>query len=104
MTSKFSDNPPAEYPYYYKDNPLQHFTNNNYTREEKIEITIQLEADYKAGMLSVANCRWIYNNSRYGSFTATRIMDDMMKKNIIKKNPISNDKRLFHKERSKFDW
>ena len=104
MSNKFSATPPEESPYYYKDKPLQHFYKNNYTKEEKLEITIQLQSDYEAGMLSVSQCRWIYNNSRYGSFTATKIMDDMMKKDIVKKNPISNDKRLFHKPKNTFDW
>jgi hypothetical protein len=27
-----------------------------------------------------------------------------MKKNILKRNPITGDKRLFNKEKSKFDW
>jgi len=105
MSDKFSATPPAEsHLYYYKDKPLQHFYNNNYTKEEKLEITIQLQSDYEAGMLSVEQCRWIYNNSRFGSFTATRIMDDMMKRKIIKKNPITGDKRTFHKPKSIFDW
>ena len=83
MSDKFSATPPEEpHLYYYKDKPLQHFYNNNYTKEEKLEIVMQLESDYKAGMLSVSQCRWIYNNSRFGSFTATRIMDDMMKRKM----------------------
>lgn len=104
MNDSFKDTPPEESLYYYKGKPLQHFYKNNYTKEEKLEITIQLQSDYEAGMLSVEQCRFIYNNSRYGSFTATKIMDDMMKKDIVKKNPISNDKRLFHKPKNTFDW
>jgi len=96
MSSKFSDNRPDNPSYYYyKDKPLQHFYKNDYTKEEKLEITMQLESDYKAGMLSVEQCRWIYNNQRYGSYTATRIMDEMMNRKIIKKNPITGDNRRF---------
>ena len=46
MSDKFSATPPEEpHLYYYKDKPLQHFYNNNYTKEEKLEIVIQLESD-----------------------------------------------------------
>ena len=81
MNNKSSDNRPDNpHIYYYKDKPLQHFYKNDYSKEEKLEITMQLESDYKAGMLSVEQCRWIWdNNQRYGSFyTASRIMDEMM--------------------------
>ena len=104
MINKSSGNRPDNPSYYYyKDKPLQHFYKNDYTKEEKLEITMQLESDYKAGMLSVSQCRWIYNNQKYGSYTATRIMDEMMKK-----NPITGDERRFSnpsgKPKTKFDW
>ena len=109
MINKSSDNRPDNpHLYYYKDKPLQHFYKNDYSKEEKLEITMQLESDYKAGMLSVEQCRWIYNNQRYGSYTATRIMDEMMNRKIIKKNPITGDDRRFSnpsgKPKTKFDW
>ena len=97
MINKSSDNRPDNPSnfYYYKNKPLQHFYNNDYSKEEKLEITIQLQSDYEAGMLSVSQCRWIWENKRYGSFTASRIMDEMMNKKIIKKNPITGDDRRF---------
>ena len=109
MSSKFSDNRPDNPSYYYyKDKPLQHFYKNDYTKEEKLEITMQLQSDYEAGMLSVSQCRWIWENKRYGSFTASRIMDEMMNKKIIKKNPVTGDSRRFSnpsgKTKSIFDW
>jgi hypothetical protein len=109
MIDKFPDNRPDNPSYYYyKDKPLQHFYKNTYSKEEKLEIIMQLESDYKAGMLSVEQCRWIYNNQRYGSYTATRIMDEMMNKKIIKRNPVTGDSRRFSnpsgKTKSIFDW
>ena len=65
MRDKFSDTPPED-SYNYKDKPLEHFHFNNYTKEEKLEITLQIERDFNAG--------------------------------------ITGDKRLFNKEKSKFDW
>ena len=109
MSSKFSDNRPDNPSYYYyKDKPLQHFFRNDYTKEEKLEITMQLESDYKAGMVSAAQLKWIYSESRYGAYTATRILDEMLNKKIIKRNPVTGDDRRFSnpsgKTKTKFDW
>jgi len=106
-SSNTTSAPPSNF-YYYKNKPLQHFYKNDYTKEEKLEITMQLQSDYEAGMLSVSQCRWIWENKRYGSFTASRIMDEMMNKKIIKKNPVTGDSRRFSnlsgKPKSIFDW
>jgi len=106
-SSNTTSAPPSNF-YYYKNKPLQHFYKNDYTKEEKLEITMQLQSDYEAGMLSVSQCRWIWENKRYGSFTASRIMDEMMNKKIIKKNPVTGDSRRFSnpsgKTKSIFDW
>jgi hypothetical protein len=109
MNNKFSDNRPDNPSYYYyKDKPLQHFYKNTYSKEEKLEITTQLESNYKAGMLSESQLVWVFENSRYGSYTATRIMDEMLNKKIIKRNPVTGDSRRFSnpsgKPKTKFDW
>jgi len=109
MINKSSDNRPDNpHLYYYKDKPLQHFFRNDYSKEEKLEITMQLESDYKAGMLSESQLVWVFENSRYGSYTATRIMDEMLNKKIIKRNPVTGDSRRFSnpsgKPKSIFDW
>ena len=103
MRDKFSDTPPED-SYNYKDKPLEHFHFNNYTKEEKLEITLQIERDFNAGMISISQLTWIYENKKYGSFSARLCLDKLMKKNVLKRNPITGDKRLFNKEKSKFDW
>ena len=96
MINKSSDNRPDNpHLYYYKDKPLQHFYKNDYSKEEKLEITMQLESDYKAGMVSAAQLKWIYSESRYGAYTATKILDEMLNKKIIKRNPVTGDSRRF---------
>ena len=103
MRDKFSDTPPED-SYNYKDKPLKHFHFNNYTKEEKLEITLQIERDFNAGMISISQLTWIYETKRFGGFSASLCLDKLMKKNVLKRNPITGDKRLFNKEKSKFDW
>ena len=103
MNDSSKATPPAN-AYYYKDKPLEHSYNNNYTKEEKLEIILQIERDFNAGMISISQLTWIYENKMYGSFSAGLCLDKLMKKNILKRNPITGDKRLFNKEKSKFDW
>jgi len=106
-SSNTTSAPPSNF-YYYKNKPLQHFYKNDYSKEEKLEITMQLESDYKAGMVSAAQLKWIYSESRYGAYTATRILDEMLNKKIIKRNPVTGDSRRFSnpsgKLKTKFDW
>ena len=103
MSDKFSDTPPED-SYNYKDKPLEQFHFNNYTKEEKLDIVLQIERDFNAGMISINQLTWIYEQKRFGSFSAGLCLDKLMKKNVLKRNPITGDKRLFNKEKSKFDW
>jgi len=81
--------------YYYKNKPLQHFVFNQYTKEEKIEITLQIERDFEASMITVEQLTWIIEEKKYGGFTAGRCLDKLLDKKVIKKNPITGDERRF---------
>ena len=50
---------------YFKEEPLQHWYNNNYTKEEKLQIVIDLQNDYENGLLSQETIAWIVNNKRF---------------------------------------
>ena len=96
--------PSSEIPYYYNDKELEDTFNNYYTKAQKLEITMQLESDYKSGMLSVEQLTWIINQKKCGSFTAKLILDDMFKKKIIRKNPLTGENRPFIKPKGVFDF
>ena len=89
--------------YYYNNEPLQLSYRNTYTADQKIEIVQQLERDYSSGMVSDAQVRWIYNNSRFGSFTIMKIIDKLLFEKKLKYNPITLDNRTFYKPKSPFD-
>ena len=91
-------------PYYFKGKLLQSFRKNDYTKEEKLEIVIKLNQEYKAGILSVGKLVWIWENDRFGKFTCELIIDDMLERGILKLNPITMDKRTFRKKKTIFDW
>ena len=94
--------------YYYKNKPLQHFVFNQYKKEEKIEITLQIERDFEASMITVEQLTWIIEEKKYGGFTAGRCLDKLLDKKVIKKNPVTGDERRFSnpsgKPKTKFDW
>jgi len=89
--------------YYYNNEPLQLSYSNDYTPLQRIEIVNQLNDDFTTGNLSWNQMRWIINNSRYGSFTAMRIVDKLMFDGKLKTNPITNNTRTYYKKSSPFD-
>ena len=96
--------PSSEIPYYYNDKELEDTFNNYYTKAQKLEITLQLESDYKSGMLSVEQLTWIINQKKFGGYTAKLILDDMLKKKIIRKNPLPGENKPFIKPKGVFDF
>ena len=93
----------SEEEYYYNNEPLQLSYKNTYTAAEKIEIVLKLQEDYKAGMVSDAQVRWIVNNAKFGSFTIMRIIDNLLFQKKLKYNPITLNKRTFFKAKRPFD-
>jgi hypothetical protein len=89
--------------YYYNNEPLQLSYKNTYTADQKIEIVLQIENDFKSGMLSANQMRYIVNNLKFGSWTVQNIIDKMMFDNKIKINPITLDNRTFKKKPTPFD-
>ena len=89
--------------YYYNNEPLQLSYKNTYTADQKIEIVLQIENDFKSGMLSANQMRYIVNNLKFGSWTVQNIIDKMMFNNKIKINPITLDDRTFKKKPTPFD-
>jgi len=89
--------------YYYNNEPLQLSYKNTYTANQKIEIVLQIENDFKSGMLSANQMRYIVNNLKFGSWTVQNIIDKMMFDNKIKINPITLDNRTFKKKPTPFD-
>ena len=75
---------------YFKEEPLEHSYNNSYTKEEKLQIVIDLQNDYENGLLSQETIAWIVNNKRFGEFSCRLIIQDMLKKGIIKKDFTGN--------------
>lgn len=103
MSDDFKSTPPA-LQYFYKDKPIQKLRGNNYTKEEKIELIQQLWFDYESGMLDKDILIKIVLDNLYPSFTAQLILNDMMEKGILKKNPFTfTDKPIF-KKKGLFDW
>ena len=92
-----------EEPYYFNNRPLQLSYSNDYSPLQKIEIIENLEKDFKSGILSVEQMRWIVFNCRFGAFTVQRIIDKLMFEGKLKVNPITLDKRTFSKKSSVFD-
>ena len=89
--------------YYYNNEPLQLSYRNTYTADQKIEIVLQIENDFKSGMLTAEQMRWIVNNLKFGAWTVQNIIDKMMFNNKIKINPITLDDRTFKKKPTPFD-
>jgi hypothetical protein len=89
--------------YYYNDEPLQLSYSNNYTMADKIEIISNIQNDFKNGMLSWSQMRWIILNCRYGSYTCEKIVDKLIFSKKLKVNPITLDTRTFYKKPSAFD-
>ena len=93
----------SEEEYYYNNEPLQLSYRNTYTADQKIEIVLQIENDFKSGMLTAEQMRWIVNNLKFGAWTVQNIIDKMMFNNKIKINPITLDNRTFKKKPTPFD-
>jgi len=93
----------SEEEYHYNGEPLQLSYRNTYTADQKIEIVLQIENDFKSGMLSANQMRWIVNNLKFGAWTVQNIIDKMMFNNKIKINPITLDNRTFKKKPTPFD-
>ena len=68
---------------YFKDELLPHFYNNKLTKEDKLQIVLDLWNDYENGLLDKETIKWIVENKRYGHFTCKLIIEDMIKKKII---------------------
>ena len=75
---------------YFKEEPLEHSYNYRYTKEEKLQIVLDLWQDYENGLLSQETIAWIVNNKRFGDFSCRLIIQDMLKKGIIKKDFTGN--------------
>ena len=75
---------------YFKEEPLEHSYNNSYTKEEKLQIVLDLWQDYENGLLSQETIAWIVNNKRFAEFSCRLIIQDMLKKGIIKKDFTGN--------------
>ena len=75
---------------YFKEEPLEHSYNISYTKEEKLQIVLDLWHDYENGLLSQETIAWIVNNKRFGEFSCRLIIQDMLKKGIIKKDFTGN--------------
>ncbi len=100
--NKLTSTPPL--PYTFKGKPLQKTRSNNYTKEEKIELIEQLWNDYYGGMIKPQVLTNIVLDNLYPSYTAQLILNDMMQKGILKKNPFTlTDKPIF-KKKGLFDW
>ena len=93
----------SEEEYYYNNEPLQLSYRNTYTADQKIEIVLQIENDFKSGMLTAEQMRFIVNNLKFGAWTVQNIIDKMMFNNKIKINPITLDNRTFKKKPTPFD-
>ena len=89
--------------YYYNGEPLELSYSNNYTMADKIEIISNIQNDFKNGMLSWSQMRWIILNCRYGSYTCEKIVDKLIFSKKLKVNPITLDTRTFYKKPSAFD-
>ena len=89
--------------YYYKNKTLQKSYNNNYSLDEKIEINEQIQSDFENGMLSFEQMYLIINDGLYGSYTCQTIIDDLLFKGKIKKNPITLTTRSFKPKKKPFD-
>ena len=96
--------PSLEQPYYYNDKELEDTFNNYYSKAQKLEITMNLWSDYNSGMLSAEQLTWIINQKKFGGYTAKLILDDMLKKNIIRKNPLTGENKPFIKPKGVFDF
>jgi hypothetical protein len=68
---------------YFKDEPLQHYHRNNYTKAEKLQIVVDLWNDYENGLLNKETISWIVENKRCGHFSCKLIIEDMIKKGIV---------------------
>ena len=101
---KVSDNNNKIPVYLFKGKPLQNKFNNDYNRAEKIEIILQLQNDFDNGILSPHTLLSIIYNKLYGSFVAVRLLNEMQQKNIIKKNPFTNDNKPILPKKTIFDW
>ena len=75
---------------YFKDKLLPHFYNNKLTKEDKLQIVLDLWNDYENGLLDKETISWIVNNKRVGHFTCQLIIEDMLKKGIIKEDFTGN--------------
>ena len=75
---------------YYKEELLPHFYNNKLTKQDKLQIVLDLWKDYENGLLSQEVIAWIINHKRVGHFSCQLIIEDMLKKGIIKEDFTGN--------------
>ena len=75
---------------YFKEELLPHFLNNKLTKKDKLQIVVDLWNDYENGLLDKETISWIINNKRVGHFTCQLIIEDMLKKGIIKEDFTGN--------------
>tara|TARA_R100001015_G_C4588886_1_gene144580 strand:+ start:354 stop:632 length:279 start_codon:yes stop_codon:yes gene_type:complete len=71
---------------YFNDELLPHYRNNNLSKSDKLQIINDLWEDYKNGLLDQEVIKWIVDNDRFGHFTCSLIVEDMLRKKIIKKD------------------
>ena len=71
---------------YFNDELLPHYRNNNLSKSDKLQIIYDLWEDYKNGLLDQEVIKWIVDNDRFGHFTCSLIVEDMLRKKIIKKD------------------
>ena len=75
---------------YFKEELLPHFYNNKLAKQDKLQIVVDLWNDYENGLLDKETISWIVNNKRVGHFTCQLIIEDMLKKGIIKEDFTGN--------------
>ena len=89
--------------YYYNNEPLQHWYNNDYSPSDKLNITVQIQEDFKNALISTDQLVWIIKETRFGDYSAKLIIDRLMFEGKLKYNPVTMDTRKNIKERSAFD-
>jgi len=89
--------------YLYNNKPLQKSYNNSYSLAEKIEINKYIQSDFENGMLSFEQMYLIINDGLFGSYTCQTIIDDLLFKGKLKKNPITLTTRSFKPKKKPFD-
>jgi hypothetical protein len=89
---------------YFKEELLPHFLNNKLTKKDKLQIVVDLWNDYENGLLDKETISWIINNKRVGHFTCQLIIEDMLKKGIIKEDFTGNFTTKYLSDSRKKDY